>query len=170
MRLSAALTLCLALSVTAGRAQTEKRQDDPRAISKAPGLKPSSSKLAPQIGSPSPQQYTYSGWEFWTNVLIPAGGSLNLDSQIDFSSSDSVRVTVRSEGDPLSGLVLSAYWAVPQLPSFNSAEVATGDKFYYTNVGGATFNTYGSQFRLRITNTGNTPVNLSQVLLFTRLI
>jgi hypothetical protein len=170
MRLSAAVTLYLALSVTAGWAQTEKRQDDPRAISKSPGLKPSSSKLVPQIESPSPRQYTFGSWEFWTNALIPAGGSLNFDSQIDYSSSDTVRVTLRSDNDALSGLLVAAYWAVPQLPFFNSAEVVTGDKFYFTNVGGATFNTYGSQFRLRITNTGSTPVNLSQVLLFTRVI
>jgi hypothetical protein len=170
MRLSAALALSVALLATAVRAQTEKRPDDSAATSKAPGLKPSSSNAKPRVASPSPQQDTYSGWEFWTNVIIPPGGSLNFDSQMDFSSSDTVRVTLRSENDSLALVVASAYWSVPQLPSFNSAETVTGDTFYYSNVGGATFNCYGSQFRLHITNNGSAPVTLSQVLMFTRLI
>lgn len=170
MRLTAALALSVALLATAVRAQTEKRADDSAATTKTPGLKPSSAKATPRLVSPSPQQDTYSSWEFWTNVIIPPGGSVNFDSQMDYSSSDTVRVTFRSENDSLTFMVASAYWSVPQLPLFNSAETVTGDTFYYSNVGGASFQCYGNQFRLRITNNGSAPVTLSQVLMFTRLI
>jgi hypothetical protein len=64
---------------------------------------------------------------------------------------------------------MNAYWTVPQALYWNVADVVRGGTFAYTNVGGAVFNTYGSQLRLRLTNTGNATMYLSQVVIFTRV-
>ena len=64
---------------------------------------------------------------------------------------------------------MSAYWGVPQLPLYAVADVIGGTSFPYSNLGGATFNTYGSQFRLQVTNNGANPITLTQVLVFARV-
>jgi hypothetical protein len=64
---------------------------------------------------------------------------------------------------------MSAYWGVPQLPLYAAADVIGGTSFPYSNAGGATFNTYGSQFRLQVTNNGANPITLTQVLIFSRV-
>jgi hypothetical protein len=152
----------------AGWSQSSKPADDAEAAVKtdAPANAdrrsslPGSRALAPFYSSPL--------WEYWVNLTIPAGSSLDLDSVMDFSYADSVRVTVRCSSGNLADVVLGAYWSVPRAPLFNVADVVRGDTFYYRNVGGATFQTYGSQFRLRIINNGVTGVTLSQVLVFAR--
>jgi len=63
-------------------------------------------------------------------------------------------VSIRSYNPDLRDIVMDAYWAVPQAEFYNVAEVVSGDTFPYRNVDGATFTTYGNQFRLRVTNTG----------------
>ncbi len=110
--------------------------------------------------------YSSALWEYWVNLMIPAGSSLDLDADLDFSYSENVRVTVRSDGGSLADVALAAYWTMPQAPFFSVADVVRGDTFYYRNVGGATFNTYGSWFRLRIINNGASAVTLRQVLMF----
>jgi hypothetical protein len=156
----------------AGWSQSSKPADDADAAkmdlakgtaSPKPDRRPS--RAGPRTLSSS---YASSLWEYWVNLTIPAGSSLDLDSDLDFSYSDNVRVTIRSsDSGDLSDVVLDAYWTVPQAPFFNLADVVKGDTFYYRNVGGATFNTYGSRFRLRIINNGATAVTLRQVLMFT---
>ncbi len=172
MRSLASVVFSVILVGAAGWSQSWKPADD------AEGAKTDRGK---STSSPRPDRrsnltgsrtlnssYSPALWEYWVNLTIPAGGSLDLDSDIDFAYSDSVRVTVRSGIGNLADVVLNAYWSVPFAPLFNVADVVRGDTFYYRNVGGATFNTYGSQFRLRIINNGVTAVTLSQVLLFAR--
>lgn len=163
-RFSIAIALCIVMLVPAGWAQTAKAADNSQAAAKPEGLKPAPSKVGPRLSS-SPQ-ISSSSWEYWTNVSIPAGGAVNLDSQLDFSTADTVRVTIRSANGDLSGLTCAAYWTVPQLQDYNAADVVTGDSFYFANVGGVTFVTYGNQFRLRLVNNGTTTINLTNVLLY----
>jgi len=119
----------------------------------------------PRTSAPS---YSSGLWDYWLNVVVPAHGWLDLDSAMDFSHADNVRVTIRCGVGNLTDLLLAAYWTVPQAPFFNVSDVVRGDSFYYRNVGGATFRTYGSRFRLRIVNNGATDVMLSQALVFAR--
>ena len=116
-----------------------------------------------------PAAVTASSAEVLTNVTIQPGATVQFDSQIDYSSSDTVRVTVRSANGDLPNLVLSAYWAVPDAPAFDAGDVVTGDKFFYSNTGGATLNTFGSQFRLRLTNGGSAAMTLTQVTIYARI-
>lgn len=145
-------------------AQTARPAEDASAASKAantvPKARPHASSV-PQISS--------SSWEVWSNVIIPAGGSVDIDSDTDFSSSDTVRVTVRSANADLADLAVNAYWSVPQANYYNNSAVVTGDTFYYANVGAAMFNTYGNQFRLRLVNNGNRTMTLTQVTVFARI-
>jgi hypothetical protein len=175
MRSSSSIILGVVLLGAAGWSQSSKSADDAAAALKTDLAKGTSSpkpdRHSSLPGSRTPiMSYSSSLWEYWVNLTIPAGGSLDLDSVMDFSYSDSVRVTVRCGNGNLADVVLGAYWSVPFAPLFNVADVVNADTFYYRNVGGATFNTYGSQFRLRIINNGVSGVTLSQVLMFARLL
>jgi hypothetical protein len=64
---------------------------------------------------------------------------------------------------------MSTYWAVLQLSLYGMTDVVAGTSFPYSNAGGATFNTYGSRFRLQVTNNGANPITLTQVLVFSRV-
>jgi hypothetical protein len=175
MRSFSSIVLGVVLLGAAGWSQSSKPVDDAEAALKT--------DLARGTSSPKPDRhsslpgspilmpsYSSSLWNYWVNLTIPAGGSLDLNSVMDFSYSDSVRVTVRCSNGSLADVVLNAYWSVPLAPLFNVADVVKGDTFPYRNVGGATFNTYGSQFRLRIVNNGVIGVTLSQVLMFARIL
>ena len=117
-----------------------------------------------------PRSYgSYGDWAVWRDVVIGPGQVVNLDSDMDFSASDTARVSIRSHSSDLPNLEMSAYWAVPQALYWNVADVVRGGTFAFTNVGGTVFNTYGSQLRLRLTNTGNSTMYLSQVIVFTRV-
>jgi hypothetical protein len=174
MRSFSSIVLGVVLLGAAGWSQSSKSADDAEAALKTDLAKGTSSPQPDRHsnlpGSPTLRPlYSSSLWKYWVNLTIAAGGSLDLDSGMDFSYSDSVRVTVRCSNGNLADVLLAAYWTVPLAPLFNLADVVKGDTFHYRNVGGATFNTYGSQFRLRIINNGVTGVTLSQVLMFTRI-
>jgi len=116
--------------------------------------------------SPKPHSLTYANYELTTNVVIPAGQYVDVESSLDYSAATSVAVTVRSSSGNASNLSLVAYWSVPEALYWNVVDVAEGTDFYYSNVGGARFNVYGNQFMLRLMNTGTAGVVLSQVLVF----
>jgi|SRR5947209_6333151 len=150
-------------------AQTPKAAVDPAATAKT-GVAAASPSNARPLRS-SPRQDSFSSGEFWTGVIIPPGGSINFDSSLDYSSSDSVRVTVLSaNGDDLSEMVASAFWSIPALRFFNAAEVVTGEGSFYSDARFASFKVYGSEFRLRLTNRGAFPITLAQILIYTRAI
>lgn len=110
---------------------------------------------------------SYSNWEVYRNITIPAGESVSLDSGIDFSSADQVGVTVRSvSGGDLTDLLVQGYWSVPEADFYNVAEVISGSSFPYLNVGGASFHVYGSQFRLIVRNDGISDITLQQITVF----
>jgi hypothetical protein len=159
--------LCLALLAAPSTAQKPKAVDGESSSSKSGGANAATSKAEPRNGSWP--HGTFSQWEYWTNVTISPGSSVNLDAQFDYSTTDTVRVTVRSAGSDLSNFVMSSYWAVPHLSSYGVADVVVGTSFPYMNAGGATFNTYGSQFRLQVTNNSANPITLTQVLVFARV-
>jgi hypothetical protein len=161
------LTLNLLLAPLLSFAQPTTVAENGAVIIKSDGAAPSRSSVRPAQNSSGVD--SYSPWEFWNNVTIPPGGSVNLDSSLDYSSSNSAKVTVLSaNGANLGDLVLSAFWAVPTLRFFNAADVFTGEGSYYADARAFTFPIYGSQFRLRLTNHGTSPVTLAQVLIFTR--
>src|SRR5262245_51147668 len=168
MRSFTSIVLSVIFLGAAGWSQSSKPADDADAAKT--DLTKGTSNPKDRRSSQAPRtlnsSYSSSLWEYWINLTIPAGGSVDLDSDINFSYSENVRVTIRSDSGNLADVVLAAYWTVPQAPFFNVAEVVKGDTFYYRNAGGATFNTYGSRFRLRIINNGDSAVTLRQVLIF----
>ena len=159
--------LCLALLAAPGTAQKPKVADAESSSRKSEGSYVAQSKTEAQARGVA--WSTFPQWEWWTNVTIPPGSSVNLDTRFDYSTTDTVRVTVRSVGSDLGNLVVGAYWGVPQLSLFGVADVVAGTSFPFSNAGGATFNTYGSQLRLQMTNNGANPITLSQVLAFSRV-
>ena len=112
---------------------------------------------------------TSAKWDYFTSVTIPAGQTVNLESTIDFSSSDIVRVTVRSAGTDLLNLLGTAYFTVPNATEFVTQEVMLGSDFFYSNSGGAGFQVCGPQFRLALRNLGSTTLTLTSVLIYTRV-
>ena len=170
MRCSRSLVFAGVLLGATGWSQTPKPVDDAETARTALIAPPSIPKPERRSGTTMSgslrSSYSSSIWEYWVNQIIPAGGSLDLDSEIDFSCSENVRVTVRSDVANLGTVALAAYWTVPTAPYFNVADVVKGDTSYYRNAFGATFNTYGSRFRLRILNNGGSAVTLRQVLIY----
>src|SRR5579871_6231713 len=120
--------------------------------------------VARQAGSPA--ALSFSNSEVFTNYTIQPGGTLTLDSALDYSSSDSVSVTVRSADSDLGNVNLLSYWSTPNSVSYDLVEAASGAKFYFSNVGGAKFNVFGNNFRLILQNTGSAPVSIVQVVIY----
>jgi len=166
MRQLTATISCLALLAASAAAQKPKSVDAAPASAKSGVSSIPPSRTQPRTDV-SPKD-TYSEWAYWTNLTIQPGASVNLDSSLDYSTTDTVRVTVRSDAGDIANLVMSAYWSIPQVDFYGVADVVAGASFPYNNAGGATFNVYGSQFRLQLTNTGSDPMKLTQVLTFAR--
>lgn len=112
---------------------------------------------------------TQSKWDYFTSVTIPAGQTVNLDSTLDYSSSDTVRVTLRSATTDLANLLGTAYFTVPNATEFVTQEVFVGTDFFYSNSRGVTFQVAGPQFRLALRNTGSTTMTLTSVLIYTHI-
>ena len=156
--------LFLAVLASPGNTQSSKTTDD-----EAGSTKSVVATAPPSIRSRvESSQDNLSQWEYWTNVTIPASSWVNLDSQLDYSTTDTVRMTIRSTKTNLDNLVVAAYWAIPQATYYGVVDVVAGSNFPYLDAGGATFNTYGSMFRLHLINNSRSAITLSQVLLFTR--
>ena len=134
-----------------------------------PADAPSSVKPAAVSSATPTTPLTSAKWDYFTSVTIPAGQTVNLDSTIDFSSSDTVRVTVRSAGTDLLNLLGTAYFTVPNATEFITQEVMLGSDFFYSNSGGASFQVCGPQFRLALRNLGTTTLTLTSVLMYTRV-
>ncbi len=66
----------------------------------------------------------------------------------------------------MNNLQLESYWSVPTADLYNATEAMDGSTFVFGNVGGAQFCVYGNQFRLVLTNTGSSTIDLMQVMLF----
>ena len=144
--------------------QSPQAADDQTAFTRSGGASAPASKVRP---SRNRSQDSSSQWEYWTNVTIAANSYINLDSQLDYSTIGTVRITIRSTGSNLNNLSVAALWAIPEVPYYGVADLVAGRNFVYSNAGGATLNTYGSQFRLQVINNGSTAVTRSQILLYT---
>jgi len=113
--------------------------------------------------------------EVFEDVVIAAGKTVSLSSALDYSSANTVAVTVlciicSSAATALgtAGLVLQARWTVPDAQSFVTAESKAATAFTYSDSGGAVFNVYGPQFRLALQNKGTQTIALQQVTIFRR--
>jgi hypothetical protein len=113
--------------------------------------------------------------EVFSDVIIAAGKSVNIDSTMDYSSANTVAVAVlciicgtatTSLGS--SGLVLQARWTVPDADSYVTPENKAATAFLYSDAGGAVFNVYGPQFRLTLQNKGTQSIAIQQVTIFRR--
>jgi len=113
--------------------------------------------------------------EVFEDVVIAAGKTVSLSSALDYSSANTVAVTVlciicSSAATALgtAGLVLQARWTVPDSQLFVTAESKAATAFTYSDSGGAVFNVYGPQFRLALQNKGTQTIALQQVTIFRR--
>lgn len=113
--------------------------------------------------------------EVFRNVGIGAGQSVWLDSALDYSQANTVAVallcttcTSASTSLTSSGLVLEAFWSVPDADQYSVAENAAAGKFLYLDSGGAVFQVYGPEFRLKLRNLGNKGITIQQITLFRR--
>lgn len=110
-------------------------------------------------------------YELHKDVVVEAGKSVVLDSEIDYSTLDAVAVSLRTVADSpadVTDLVVQAAWSVPEADQYNVAESKSGKTFLFTNTGGVVFLVYGSQMRLILRNTGEHTVKLHQVIVFTK--
>jgi hypothetical protein len=113
--------------------------------------------------------------EVFEGLVIAAGKTITLDSALDYSSSDTVAVSVlciicstASTSLGNSGLVLQARWTVPDAGAYVTTENRLATAFPYSDSGGAVFNVYGPQFRLVLQNRGTQTIALQQVTIFRR--
>jgi hypothetical protein len=113
--------------------------------------------------------------EVFEDLVIAAGKSITLDSGLDYSSSDSVAVSVlciicstASTSLGNSGLVLQARWTVADANSYVATENRAATTFPYSDSGGAVFNVFGPQFRLVLQNRGTQTIAIQQVTIFHR--
>jgi hypothetical protein len=111
--------------------------------------------------------------EIVRNLVIAAGKSVSLDSEMDFSAAGSVAVTLRcttcdSAANSMNKLVLQAFWSVPDAELYTVAESKAGSAFLYWDSGGAIFQVYGARFRLTIQNKGEQGMLVQQVVIFRR--
>jgi hypothetical protein len=172
MKTSLLLLLISSLAV----AQTARTTPvtDVRARPEAAVSRPGVARIAPSATSSTNAATsvpaTTAKYEYYTNVVIAAGQTVNLDSALDYSSSDTVRVTVRSANNDLLALLGTAYFTVPNVTEFLTQEAFLGSDFFYSNSGGATFQVCGPQFRLALRNNGTTTMTLSSVLVYTHIL
>jgi hypothetical protein len=166
----------LALLAAAVPAQTSRAIQPPRdahppedPVAAEKSTKGLHAKTQPLATSTTPAMSSYARSEVWRDVTIGPGQSIYLDSSTDFSYADSARVSVRSRTVDLPYLVITAYWTTPLAAYYNATDAVSGSLFPFTNVGGATFTSYGSQFRLRLFNNGYDTIWLSQVIVYARL-
>jgi hypothetical protein len=111
-------------------------------------------------------------WEVYQNIAISSGGFVYIDSNIDFSSHDTVAVAARcasatSAATSMDSVDFQAMWGVSGANLFAIVEHLQGSKFAWWDAGGGTFQVYGPQFRLVIFNNGSSSITLDQVTLFT---
>lgn len=144
-----ALGYCSAQGVSDSRAISKGRKSEPAAVS--------------------------TNSEVFRKVVIPAGQIVALDSSLDYSSAVSVAVTLQcpmcttgATSLGVSGLVVQAYWAVPDGDLFTVAENKAASSFVYWDSGGAIFQVYGPLFRLGLQNKGNQGIMVEQVTIFRR--
>jgi hypothetical protein len=157
---AALLALCsLRLSVAQDRVATERSAE---AYAVAAPARPAATAATATGNS-----------EVFQNIVIAAGKSVSISSTLDYSAASSVAVTLQcitcttlATSLTGSGLVLQASWSVPNAGSFAVAENKAAATFPYWDGGAALFNTYGSQFRLILQNTGSGTIAIQQVTLF----
>lgn len=183
------LTVLLILTSSAAYGQTvkttsvpdlkiaDKKAADPQPRLEAAVARPGSTRFAPSSTSPATNAATNGSipatsakYEYYSNVVIPAGQTVNLDSSLDYSSSDTIRVTVRSTNTDLPALLGTSYFTVPNANEYLTQEAFLGSDFFYSNSGGATFQVCGPQFRLALRNTGTATMTLSSVLIYTHVL
>ena len=160
----------------ADRTAADRKAADPQPKLEAAVARPGAVRIAPTASNAGTNATntgsvpaTSAKYEYYTNVVIPAGQTVNLDSSLDYSSSDTIRVTVRSTNTDLLALLGTSYFAVPNATEFVTQEAFLGSDFFYSNSGGATFQVCGPQFRLTLGNTGTTTMTLSSVLIYTHV-
>ena len=141
------------------------RTADVQTRQSAPSLKPNVVRTAAEAPAP----LTSAKYEYYANVTIPAGQSVNLDSTIDYSSSDTISVTLRSTKSDIAALLGTAFFIVPTATEYVTQEAFLGSNFFYNNSGGATFQVCGPQFRLTLQNLSNASMTLSSVLVYTHV-
>ncbi len=144
------------------------RLSDPQASKGQASIKPD--LIRPSADAPTPVPATSAKYEYYTNVIIPANQSVNLDSALDYSSSDTVAVTVRSAKADIANLIGTAYFTVPNATEYFTQDVFSGQNFNYSNTGGAVFTVCGPQFRLTLQNLSTATITLTSVLVYTHIL
>ena len=178
------LLVTLAASVVVMCAQARAvnpLQPSPETLTKgAEGLSPVGTTLIPSSKAlpassrtelsamPMATAQSFSNYEWWASVTIPASGVVSLDSGINYASSDTVRVTFRSAKCDLGKLLAVATWSVPEIDHVNIQDVSLGSKYFFTSPGGGVFCVSGTQFRLILVNNGTDIINLNSVLVIAR--
>jgi len=140
-------------------ADVQTRQD-------IPSLKPSVVHTATDTPA---APLTSAKYEYYTNVTIPSGQSVNLDSTIDYSSSGTISSTLRSAKSDIASLLGTAFFTVPNALEYVTQEAFLGSNFFSNNSGGATVQVCGPQFRLTLQNLGSNSMTPSSVLVYTHV-
>ena len=166
------LTLLLRCLAWAEDPTAPASQGQPTATEKAGGGYELAAKPTRKAtGAPAADTANY---EVFEDIVIAAGKTVYMDSTLDYTSTNSVAVTVlciicSSAATSLanSGLVLQARWSNPEA-SYVTAENKAATSFTYLDSGGAIFNVYGPQFRFALQNKGTQTIAIQQVTIFRR--
>jgi hypothetical protein len=113
--------------------------------------------------------------EVFRSVYLGLGGSVALNSKLDYSFAGSVAIGLQciicdtsATSLGASGLVLQAQWTVPDAGLYATTESKAATTFLYWDSGGAIFNVYGSKFRLVLQNKGKQPIAIEQITFLAR--
>jgi hypothetical protein len=112
----------VALLVPAGFAQKQSRII---AENRSHAAKTASGKTATGKTA-KPRDMPNGSSEVFTDVTIGPGQSVALDSGLDYSNADMVRVSIRSTTPDLANLQVEAYWSAPDADYYNATEGSTG--------------------------------------------
>jgi hypothetical protein len=136
---------------------------------------PETYRLPVRSAAKSPEVAATGGSEVFQDLVIPAGNNVFVDSTLDYSTANTVAVTIQcivcsSAVTSLgaSGLLLQARWSVPNASTYVTTENKTATAFPYWDAGGAMFNVYGSRFRLSLQNKGSQTIAIQQLTVFRR--
>ena len=116
--------------------------------------------------SPIKASISYANWTYFTSVTIPANGYIYLDTNIDFSSSTEVSISVLSANPDVVNLIIAPHWTSNGVPYFMPSTTASGNSFDFSDSGAAYFTVSGSQLRVFFYNRSSATMTYKAVYIY----
>jgi hypothetical protein len=105
-----------------------------------------------------------STFQVWYGLTIPAGQTLNLASDQDWTGTTTVAIAIECPPSmSIKNTQIFVWWGMSIANNLVSTDAIFGSNLTYTNMGGTTVATYGSQLKLQVRNAGTTDLACDQV-------